>query len=913
MEKREKMQNFKKRTMATLIALFLISIFGVSLGAVPAANAHTPSWTIPSFPHIYAATDPIGVGQQAYIYMFLCPTYPDEAITNDYRFHNYQLIITSPSGKVTNQNFPVCQDPTSNQGTTFVPDEVGVYNLTFVFPGQNVNDYSHLSTSAYINDTFMAGTASTTLTVQQEPIQIISVPPLPTAYWTRPIFGTNTAWSVVTSNWLGSGMPGFSTMTAPNLLCFSGQSVGSLTSHIMWTKSIGQPGGLVGGELTKPGETWFEGTAYSQRYTNPIIVAGMLVYKEPFETTGTAGDTVCVNLYTGEELWRSSTVPTFSFAYVQDMNNPDFHGARSAYLCTSSFALWDAATGKNVMNATGVPSGTTWIGPTGEVMKYIIYNNGTTAAPDYYLCLWNSSRWWSSASMGERSFVTNTTTTTTNVTSTTYVNGVLTTTLTPTTTTTVTVPANKAYMYETLNPTTQNMSIPWRNGQAGSPTILAALPGDLMLCRNGSYPSNPGPTGNPTWNYFAVNLNASKGVVGSVLWWNTAQPAIDAVYGNITTISLAAGVSFAGATQSGFAEAWHQTQQIAFYNIRTGAFIKLSDSQPALDYYGSTSAGTLNTVAAFDRLYAGAYAGVTYCYDMKTGKLLWTYGNGGEGNSTYSGFEVPGHYPTFVNAIGGHDLSDGVVYTITTEHTFETPIYKGATTRAMNASDGREIYVLQAATGEFGAGSFAIADGYTNLFNSYDQRIYTLGRGPSVTTVQAPLTDITAGDKVVIQGTVMDVSVGLQTTEIKGRFPAGVPVCADRSMEDWMGYVYQQQPLPTNFTGVSVSIDAIDPNGNFVHIGTATSDWQGVFHSTWTPPNIPGEYAVMATFVGTNGYWPSYAETNMVISSPQPSPSPTPTPVAAPLPPYETYILLATVVIVIAIAIVGLMLYRKHP
>jgi hypothetical protein len=512
--------------------------------------------------------------------------------------------------------------------------------------------------------------------------------------------------------------------------------------------------------------------------------------------------------------------------------------------------------------------------------------------------------------MGERSFVTNTTTTTTNVTSTTYVNGSLTTTLTPTTTSTVTVPANKAYMYEWLNPTTQNVSIPWRNGQAGSPTVLAGLPGDLLLCRNGSYPSNMGPTGNPAWNYFAVNLNASKGAIGSVLWWNTAQPAIDPIYGNITTISLASGVSFAGATQSGFCEAWHQTQQIAFYNIRNGAFIKLSDPQPALDYYGSTSAGTLNTVTAFDRLYAGAYAGVTYCYDMKTGKVLWTYGNGGEGNTTYSGFEVPGHYPTFVNAIGGHDLSDGVVYTITTEHTFETPIYKGATTRAINASDGTEIYILAAATGEFGAGSFAIADGYTNLFNSYDQRIYTLGRGPSATTVQAPLTDITAGDKVVIQGTVMDVSVGLQTTEIQGRFPAGVPVCADHSMKDWMGYVYQQQPLPANFTGVSVSIDAIDPNGNFVHIGTAASDAKGVFHYTWTTPNIPGEYAVMTTFAGTNGYWPSDAETNMVIS--ETPPAPTPTPAAAPLPPYETYILLATVATIIAIATVGIMLYRKH-
>ena len=95
----------------------------------------------------------------------LTPTYADTQITNDYRFHNYKLIITAPNGKVTEQNFPTLLDTTSNQGTSFVPDEVGTYNLTFIFPEQKVNDYSHSPTSQYINDTYMGGTASTTLTV----------------------------------------------------------------------------------------------------------------------------------------------------------------------------------------------------------------------------------------------------------------------------------------------------------------------------------------------------------------------------------------------------------------------------------------------------------------------------------------------------------------------------------------------------------------------------------------------------------------------------------------------------------------------------------------------------------------------------------------------------------------------------
>ena len=69
-----------------------------------------------------------------------------------------------------------------------------------------------------------------------------------------------------------------------------------------------------------------------------------------------------------------------------------------------------------------------------------------------------------------------------------------------------------------------------------------------------------------------------------------------------------------------------------------------------------------------------------------------------------------------------------------------------------------------------------------------------------------------------------------------------------------MGYVYQQQAAPTNFTGVTVTLTAIDPNGNFITLGTATTNANGLYHFTWTPPSIPGNYLVTATFAGNNGY-----------------------------------------------------------
>jgi outer membrane protein assembly factor BamB len=622
-------------------------------------------------------------------------------------------------------------------------------------------------------------------------------------------------------------------------------------------------------------------------------VAGRLYYKEPLAFTGTAGDTVCVDLATGKEVWRSADVPALSFAYVYDLETPNYHGVRPAILFTSNFArAFDAATGSALFNVSAVPSGTNVIGPQGELIKYIFYNNGTNVAPDYYLCQWNSSRMWS-----EGNPITVTLSTTTNVSSTTYVNGVAATTLTPVTTTVTQVNASRGIMYDTINANTQNQSISWRNNQPGSPTIIAAFYNDILLCRNGSLPAL-GDNGQP-YEYFAVDINNTHSTFGQVLWWHMVnQPA-----GNITT------VSFAGADQSGyFCESYRQTSQFVFFNLRTGEYIGISDSQPALDYYGSTGPGTLSNIVAYGYVYSSAYAGVMYCYDMSTGKVLWTYGNGGvPGNTTNSGFQVPGPYPTFINAAG-----NGVIYTVTTEHTFETPIYKGAQVRAINATDGTELWTLSGATGEFGGESYAIADGYSNFFNSYDQQIYTLGRGPSATTVQAGPKSATLGSNVVIEGTVTDVSTGTQQNEQSARFPNGVPVASDASMKEWMGYVYQQKPMPTNFTGVPVSIDVIDSNGNYRNIGTSTTDSRGIYRLAWTP-DIPGTYTVFASFAGTKGYWPSSSETGFAVMNAAPTASSYP---VVNLPPIEMYIAAGVIAIIIAIAIgfaVTILVLRKRP
>jgi hypothetical protein len=87
--KRRKKKMPKKNFLAISIAILLAISMAASIMLVPETNAHTPSWDIPTFAHIYVATNPIGVGQTAYIYLFLTPTYADTNVVNDYRFHNY--------------------------------------------------------------------------------------------------------------------------------------------------------------------------------------------------------------------------------------------------------------------------------------------------------------------------------------------------------------------------------------------------------------------------------------------------------------------------------------------------------------------------------------------------------------------------------------------------------------------------------------------------------------------------------------------------------------------------------------------------------------------------------------------------------------------------------------------------------
>ena len=216
-----------------------------------------------------------------------------------------------------------------------------------------------------------------------------------------------------------------------------------------------------------------------------------------------------------------------------------------------------------------------------------------------------------------------------------------------------------------------------------------------------------------------------------------------------------------------------------------------------------------------------------------------------------------------------------------------------------------------------GSGSGAvIADGYIVSLNAYDNQIYCYGKGPSATTVTSPDMGIPLGSTVMIKGTVTDQSPGTKTAEVmaKSSNAEGVPCIADEDQQAWMEYLYMQQAIPATAKGVEVSLDALDPNGNFVHINTVTSDMSGFYSYQWTP-EMEGIYTIIASFEGSKAYYCSYAETAIGV---EPAPAPTtpiepePTePTEAPFITTEIAIIVAAVIVAVAL-IVGFWFIRKR-
>jgi hypothetical protein len=754
--------------------------------------------------------------------------------------------------------------------------------------------------AGYENDTYLASKSKTvSVVVQQEPVyEPPTSYPLPTEYWTRPIEGQNTDWWVLSSNWLGRQSP----QLAEERIRNPDDGAADFTNHVMWTKPI-QEGGVVGGTNNfVPGEGYYIGTTYNRRFNNPIIMYGILYYTEPesipVTTTTSGGITRAIDIRTGEEIW-SDRIPgpdnLFQFGYVYTSgDNPNMHGTWPGILFTVNFArAYDALTGHPLFNVTNIPVSRS-ISPTTSVGTEALGEDGTIYlyqlnAGGKWIAQWNSSRLWTWG----------TTPTITPVVDASVP-------LTPARPTGA--PAGQAYNWNgtawVLVPSAQATQINTRYDwnitvpelRTGAAIIYTALD-DFMLIRNGTLPT---PANNAPYTVFSINLNASRGTRGQILWMkNYDPPAVTRSYpGKLVNTEDRVFIAYD-----------KEVSQLVGFSLDSGEQL-WSSTLPAdsSDFILYSYLGAIGMQTAYGLVYFGGYGGIMHAFNVKTGELEWTYGNGGAGNTTYSGTGLAyGRYPIYPGPI-----VDGVLYLDTGEHSAQPPLYKDSLVRALNATTGEELWTLTGWGGHHRREGFAVADGYLLYLNHYDMRIYSLGRGPSATTVTAPTEVQTYRKSVLIQGTVTDIAAGTNQNEQSARFPYGVPAVSDASMKEWMEYVYMQKPRPFNTTGVEVTLTVLDPNGNMYEIGKATSDSNGKYSLMWEPP-VPGKYVVTATFTGTKGYWPSHAETALGVAD---ETAATPGPTAAPATITEMYFIPAVIGIIVAIALATVIIVvalRKRP
>jgi hypothetical protein len=843
------MQKLNYKSKISAIALILTLTLPVMMFVLPLANAHTPAWEIPTYAYISAQPNPVGVNEQVIIVAWVNWPLPGADRGNDIRFTDYELTITDPQG--ASEQVPMSTtDPTSTSYVLYTPNQVGEYTLEFTHP-----DLEYTWSGAYQNDTFLGSSASETLVVQTDPVVAIPGTPLPTEYWTRPIEGENTNWWAISSNWLGRdsgqilgggnwGGGGIQTdISAPN------------TPHVMWAKPL-EDGGVVGGLYGDIfGETYYTGLSYEGRYDDPLIIHGRLYYDTPLGNNPSNGPYRCVDLRTGELIWENPDIsPHFGQLYY--FETPNQHGViPSGYLWQAQGSTWrayDPRTGQNIFNMTNVPSGLTVYSEKGEILRYVL------DYPNRKLRLWNNTA--SPALLGGPfSFL-----------------------IWMWRPEGKTVNMSDAYSWE-VNIT----DLPG----LGSPQILSVLPGDIMLGTSTNFAAfNSFLTPDP-YTFWAINLDPDREGydVGDLIWIQnyTAPPGNMTVYylgtPNVNNLNLPVDE-----VNRVFFTTLKETSQWVGYSLDNGSLLwgPVGDFPPT-QYFGTTSNPPAIGYPAYGNLYTSGYGGILYAFDGATGDLVWTYGNGGPGNSTYSGYDTPwGNYPIFPSAI-----ADGKIYLFTSEHSPNTPPYKGARIRAVDAETGEEIWTMLGwhASGGFGQWATPIADGYLNFYNVYDARVYVIGKGPSATTVTAPDLGAPLGRSVMIRGTVIDIAAGTKQDEQAARFPYGVPAVSDESMGPWMEYVYMQKTKPTDTVGVDVLLSIRDPNGNF-HDVTVTSDSSGTYSLMYEPP-VPGEYTVYAIFQGTEGYWPSQAQTTFGVDEApptggpiEPEPSPTPTPTPSPTP-----------------------------
>ncbi len=853
-----------KKNMSLVMAIIIMLSATTIIATVPNASAATKM--VETFTYIAVAPDPVGVGQDLLVTYRIDKVSPNAgALGAGTMFTGFTVMITRPDGSVYNKT-GLSTDPTSNGWFVYVPTVAGTYKLQTFFPGQRINgsSFGFAGLTVYDNTYLPSSSPVLTVTVTQEPVLPLPNNPLPTGYWTTPIYGENKGWNQVADNWLMQGYDFLSRSFGSGNNAFAPYTTAPNSAHILWTKPI-MLGGLVGGPFGDI--NYYQGLSYEQHY-NPIILDGKIIFTEHYLDQTVTYDTRCVDLYTGEDVWTLPNV-TINFAQVVAIDTPNEHGAL-AYLwdtgpgglfaaASSTWKMYDAFTGLymcTVANVTWAGAGgfgvsTVIPGPKGEILAY------TLDATRSRMVLWNSTK----------------------------------------------VMYNPTFL-DTWGPTI-GATYDGRRGIEWNVSIPAVIPGtSLQEIKNG----------------YAFTTYTDSSVVPSThvdTFYDVSQMKKDSSGNYPTTLNplwtanrtgIHETYYIPGPIGSGIYTMYDESKLVMHaYSVKTGA--EVWATEPLTSGWASFE---WQWQIAYDLLYVSGYDGHVRAYDTANGKLVWDYYFGS------AGYENPyGTFPVY----NGFNIADDKLYITNDEHSPDAIPWRGGKLWCFDAHNGTLLWSI---SGKLRMG--AISNGYYTTLQSLDGQIYTFGKGPSATTLSAPQAGVVANAPVMITGTVTDQSPGQKDTPCisEADMTAWMEYMHEQKPmpQNAAGVPVTITAYDPNGNFQTLGTTTSDDGGKF---GLAfTPQLQGSYQirATFAGSNsYAGSYATAYMVVGAPAAAaPVPTPTAAPTASPVPpttAPTPTPSPSVVPTPPgspgigVEYYVIIAAVIIIVAIAAVALVLRRR--
>ena len=828
----------KKQTLTTIALILMLTSVALMVG-IPAAAAVD----VTTYAYLSVEPNPVGVGQTVLANAWILPLQPTATDV----FHGLTVTITKPDA--TTESRTLTTSTVGSQYFSYTPTQVGTYSFKLRYAGEvfTRGGYKYLTSES----------PTVTLVVQQQPIMPTPENPLPTDYWTRPINGQNRLWSSISGDWLMQGYNATGKAFDAQF-GFNPYSQAPRSAHIMWTKPLAM-GGIVGGALGDL--SYYAGLSYESKAAPSIIMGGRLYYNiRPMSSVNQGF--VCVDLRTGQELWRNSNWSySITLGQTFEYTSGNQGGVAGAYLWQTgtTYRMFDAFTGDLFLTFANASTGTNVMDNHGNWYVYVYSGAGR------WLAMWNFTK----AIDGNRLITYNP-------------SGMG-----------MYRPTPRNVINPSENPYNWLLGIEWNqtNLPAVNITIPDVAPDGTITANNTLLPGLFGVTGNTllaqvgtsAMIYYEIGYSIQD---GSQLWVQARNTTTPSVWGSTG--------------EGKYIRVFLDTRTHRAYDANTGNQLWVSE---AMDFPWGTYGSQYGTVA-YGKFYWGGYDGNEYAFDLSTGKIAWKFG------SAEAGYETPyGSYPFWYGPV----IAGDVVFAGTGEHSPTQPLIRGERLFALDAASGTQLWNISGLMV-----TRAIADGYLIVYNAYDNQLYCFGKGPSATTVSAPQVAVQKETAITITGSVTDQSEGqkgkpaisdvdmsswMEYLKMQQPFPAnakGVPVTLTATGPD--GNV------------IEIGTVTSEASGKFGY--TWTPPDQGLYKITATfagSDSYGSSYDETFVTVGPAAATPAPV-TPTATPSPTPvataSPSPAPQPEAGPS--TDMYVIAAAAIVVIVVVAVAAVFLRKR-